>query len=47
VRVYNSSSGPTHRLVGGMRASIYGAMPIQEGVRALIEFMQSFERRHG
>jgi len=31
-----------HRLVGGMRASIYNAMPI-EGVRALIEFMEKFE----
>ncbi|MDR1212134.1 MAG: 3-phosphoserine/phosphohydroxythreonine transaminase [Spirochaetaceae bacterium] len=31
-----------HRLVGGMRASIYNAMPI-EGVRALIAFMEKFE----
>ena len=31
-----------HRLVGGMRASIYNAMPI-EGVRALCEFMKKFE----
>lgn len=30
-----------HRLVGGMRASIYNAMPI-EGVKALIEFMKKF-----
>jgi phosphoserine aminotransferase len=35
-----------HRSVGGMRASIYNAMP-EEGVLALIEFMQDFERRHG
>src|SRR6266536_3260357 len=35
-----------HRSVGGMRASIYNAMPI-EGVRTLIEYMQDFERRHG
>jgi phosphoserine aminotransferase len=35
-----------HRLVGGMRASIYNAMPL-EGVRALVDFMQDFERRHG
>lgn len=35
-----------HRSVGGMRASIYNAMPI-EGVRALVDFMQEFERRHG
>jgi len=31
-----------HRLVGGMRASIYNAMP-EEGVNALIKFMESFE----
>jgi phosphoserine aminotransferase len=35
-----------HRSVGGMRASIYNAMPL-EGVRALISFMHDFERRHG
>jgi phosphoserine aminotransferase len=35
-----------HRSVGGMRASIYNAMP-EEGVTALIEFMADFERRHG
>jgi phosphoserine aminotransferase len=32
-----------HRIVGGMRASIYNAMPI-EGVRALVAWMQEFER---
>ena len=31
-----------HRLVGGMRASIYNAMPI-EGVKKLVEFMKKFE----
>lgn len=31
-----------HRTVGGMRASIYNAMPI-EGVQALVEFMKKFE----
>ncbi len=31
-----------HRTVGGMRASIYNAMPI-EGVEALVEFMKEFE----
>ena len=31
-----------HRIVGGMRASIYNAMPL-EGVKKLIEFMQKFE----
>jgi phosphoserine aminotransferase len=35
-----------HRAVGGMRASIYNAMPI-EGVRALVEYMKTFEQRHG
>lgn len=35
-----------HRSVGGMRASIYNAMP-PEGVDALIDFMKEFERRHG
>jgi phosphoserine aminotransferase len=35
-----------HRSVGGMRASIYNAMPI-EGVRALVDYMREFERRHG
>ena len=35
-----------HRSVGGMRASIYNAMPL-EGVQALIAFMQDFQRRHG
>ncbi len=34
-----------HRLVGGMRASIYNAMP-EQGVTALIEFMHDFERHH-
>jgi phosphoserine aminotransferase len=32
-----------HRLVGGMRASIYNAMPL-EGVRALTAFMEKFEK---
>ena len=32
-----------HRLVGGMRASIYNAMP-EEGVRTLVEFMDRFEK---
>ena len=31
-----------HRSVGGMRASIYNAMPI-EGVKALVNFMAEFE----
>jgi phosphoserine aminotransferase len=35
-----------HRSVGGMRASLYNAMPM-EGVEALIAFMQEFERRYG
>ena len=35
-----------HRSVGGMRASIYNAMPV-EGVQALVDYMGEFERRHG
>jgi len=35
-----------HRLVGGMRASIYNAMP-EAGVDALVAFLQEFERRQG
>ena len=34
-----------HRSVGGMRASIYNAMPI-EGVEALVEFMRKFEKEN-
>jgi len=35
-----------HKLVGGIRASIYNAMP-EEGVRALAEYMRDFEVRRG
>jgi phosphoserine aminotransferase len=35
-----------HRSVGGMRASIYNAMPL-EGVNQLIEFMKLFEAKYG
>ena len=35
-----------HRSVGGMRASIYNAMPI-EGVQALVDYMREFARGHG
>jgi phosphoserine aminotransferase len=35
-----------HSSVGGMRASIYNAMPI-EGVQTLVAFMKEFERKHG
>ena len=35
-----------HRSVGGMRASIYNAMP-QEGVDALVKFMYDFEKDFG
>jgi phosphoserine aminotransferase len=35
-----------HRSVGGMRASIYNAMPI-EGVQVLVDYMREFERSHG
>lgn len=34
-----------HKLAGGMRASIYNAMPI-EGVEALVQFMHEFEQAH-
>jgi len=35
-----------HRISGGMRASVYNAMPM-EGVEKLIEYMREFEREHG
>lgn len=35
-----------HRSVGGMRASIYNAVPL-EGVQALVDFMQHFAQKHG
>ena len=35
-----------HRSVGGMRASIYNAMPL-EGVQALVQYMKEFEQKHG
>jgi phosphoserine aminotransferase len=35
-----------HRSVGGMRASIYNAMPI-EGVEALVGYLREFEKSHG
>ncbi len=35
-----------HRSVGGMRASIYNAMPV-EGVRELVSYMKEFEQKHG
>ncbi len=35
-----------HRVVGGMRASLYNAMP-EAGVEALVRFMADFEKRHG
>jgi phosphoserine aminotransferase len=35
-----------HRSVGGMRASIYNAMPL-EGVQALVAYLQEFEAGHG
>ena len=34
-----------HRSVGGMRASIYNAMPVA-GVEALVEFMETFRTKH-
>ncbi|NII10368.1 3-phosphoserine/phosphohydroxythreonine transaminase [Oleiagrimonas sp. C23AA] len=35
-----------HRVLGGMRASIYNAMPL-EGVTVLVDFMRDFAQRHG
>ena len=35
-----------HRSVGGMRASIYNAMPV-EGVQSLVDYMHEFEKSHG
>ncbi len=35
-----------HKSVGGMRASIYNAMPI-EGVQALVDYLNEFEKKHG
>ena len=35
-----------HRSVGGMRASIYNAVPL-EGVQALVNFMDDFAKRNG
>ncbi|NBV88259.1 MAG: 3-phosphoserine/phosphohydroxythreonine transaminase, partial [Betaproteobacteria bacterium] len=34
-----------HKAVGGLRASLYNAMPL-EGVQALVGFLREFERRH-
>ena len=35
-----------HRVTGGMRASMYNAMPVQ-GAQALADLMRDFARRHG
>ena len=35
-----------HGAVGGMRASIYNAMPL-EGVQRLVDYMREFEKKHG
>ena len=35
-----------HRSVGGMRASIYNAMPLA-GVQALVDYLRAFEKQHG
>ena len=34
-----------HKSVGGLRASVYNAMP-KEGVEALVEFLRNFEKEH-
>lgn len=35
-----------HKVVGGIRASVYNAMPI-EGAKALVDFMRDFQQQHG
>ncbi len=35
-----------HKAVGGLRASLYNAMPV-EGAQALVDFMRDFQQRHG
>ena len=40
------SSLKGHRSVGGLRASIYNAFPM-EGVDALVSFMKDFEKKNG
>jgi len=35
-----------HKSVGGMRASLYNAMPLA-GAQALVDYLQDFARRHG
>ena len=35
-----------HRVLGGMRASLYNAMP-EAGVQALVDFMREFQQAHG
>jgi len=35
-----------HKSVGGMRASIYNAVPL-EAVQSLVSYLQDFERKHG
>ncbi len=35
-----------HRSVGGMRASVYNAFP-EDGIDALVSFMQEFEKKNG
>ena len=42
---YNIVSIKGHRSVGGMRASIYNAMP-KEGVETLVKFMKEFEQKY-
>lgn len=46
IKDYNMVNLKGHRLVGGMRASIYNAMPI-EGVETLVDYMKEFAKKHG
>lgn len=45
-KAHNMAQLKGHRSVGGMRASIYNAMPL-EGVQALVAYMKEFEAAHG
>lgn len=45
-KVANLMALKGHRIVGGMRASLYNAMPL-EGVKTLVSFMERFAKQHG
>ena len=45
VKKYKFTNLKGHKLLGGLRASIYNAMPI-DGVKALVAYMKEFEEAH-